>query len=215
MRAIVLAAILAQAGCAQILGIDDPRGDACSPFEVSTCAITDTCDVSEETGVLECRPEGGLDAYQPCETAGDSCSGAKTCLAGLCRRFCDENHGCTQPGDAACTWFVSPTSRVCDADCNVLDGGGCAAAQECILDYDTTGGDLLALCVPQGYLGSLPQGELCEFLGHCAPGLVCDVITGGDNRCHPLCTVGGADCAGTCVSIGQLHQTMDLGVCRQ
>jgi hypothetical protein len=215
MRALALAALVMLAGCAQILGIDDPRGDRCSPFDVHTCDLSDTCDLDEGTHLLTCRPEGGLAEYAPCGgDIGDTCSGALTCYEGVCRHFCDAQHGCGSNGESSCTNDLPDTTqKVCDDDCDVLQGTGCAGGLECVANRSAAG-TLLALCIPPGYFGDVASGQHCDFFNACFVGLGCDDGPGGDSTCRPLCTVGGGDCAGTCVELGRLHETLDLGVCR-
>lgn len=214
MRWLLLAAILSGAGCAQILGISDPTGDACSPFQVMTCDPTDTCDVDPDSELLTCRTEGGLPEYALCEQVGDTCSGALTCLGGVCRAFCDDEHGCTRTGESSCIWTDGIDATVCDDACNVFDGTGCPGALECTVDRDEVNMALIGICAPHGYFGAHAQGTGCTFLGECAPGLGCDSDIGGSDTCLPLCHSDGADCPGTCAPIGRLHETTALGVCR-
>jgi hypothetical protein len=139
------ACFLLLAGCAQIIGISDPVGDACSPFDVSTCSLADTCDVDPSSQLLACRPEGGLAEYALCTGTSDTCAGGMTCTGGVCRQFCDATHGCTRAGESSCSWTDTATTTVCDDNCDVFAGTGCMGALECHPDRDETSGGLLAL----------------------------------------------------------------------
>jgi hypothetical protein len=206
---LLVPAIALSASCAQLLGIEDPVGDACSPFDVSTCAVTDTCDVDPATHLFACRAEGGLGVDERCD-GGGLCAGALTCQAGLCRTLCDSQHGCdTGAGESSCLFDLSATATACDSACSILDGLGCPAGdQQCVAD-DTT--NLILLCVPEGYFGNKPLGDHCDFLDECARGAGCDV--NGSHTCVPYCDVENPGACGFCEELGRVHETLDLGLC--
>jgi hypothetical protein len=205
------ALLLPLASCAQLIGIEDPVGDTCSPFDVTTCAVTDTCDVDPTTFLFECRPEGDIGVGVRCD-AGGTCAGALSCVDGICHSFCDAQHGC-DPGDneSSCLYTLSDTATVCDNNCNVLDGSGCPnPGLQCVADFTN---NLTLLCVPDGYFGNKPLGSLCSFLDECDHGLGCD--TEGSSTCVPYCDVANpTTCATTCVELGRVHESLDLGLCR-
>lgn len=204
--------LLLLAGCAQILGISDPHGDACSPFDVNTCSLSDTCDLDAD-GLLACRPEGGLGEYALCDQVGDTCAGGMTCDFGVCRQFCDGTHGCTRTGEASCS-VNDGSLEHCDDACDVFAGTGCTGTLECHPDRDEVSNATISMCTPPGYFGDNASGVHCDQLNACAVGLGCDDLAGGSHTCLPLCHHDGTDCAGTCVEVGRLHETIDLGVCR-
>ena len=209
---VYLLPLVVLAGCAQILGIEDPAPaeDECSPFDVTTCDVSDTCDLDEGGQFLTCRPEGGAQLGEICLPPDLTCAGGLTCYGNVCRSLCDDSHGCNT-GEFGCIVDLLPETRACDTDCNVLTGDCATGEQECV-PLDMAGG-VATLCVMNGYFGDVGEGESCSFLGNCGRGLGCDV--NGDGLCHPLCDVNAPACAtGTCTHVGLVHESLDLGVCR-
>jgi hypothetical protein len=205
----MVAALLAAAGCAQILGIEDPVGDQCSPFDVSSCEESETCDIWEGE-VLTCRPEGGLPVGAICDGAPDTCGGALSCVNGACRTLCDDQHGCGS-GEFGCAVPISVTTSACDSDCNVLDGTGCLNDVD-LMCVAVPVDNFIALCVPNGYFHNLPADSLCTFFEECERGYGCDL--NGSGTCVPLCDFDSPACpSGTCTMVGRLHETLSLGVC--
>ena len=130
-----LAALVMLGGCAQVLGLDDVvPSDQCSPFDVDTCELDETCDVWEAE-VLTCRPEGGLPVNAQCDQGIDTCRGPLSCIDGLCRTICGPERAC-DPADneSECSHWYNDSMTVCDSDCNVLDGTGCVndVDQQCV-----------------------------------------------------------------------------------
>jgi hypothetical protein len=206
-------------GCAQNLGIEDPVGDQCSPFDVETCDLSDTCDVDPtpddpDHPILTCRPEGDRPAGAICDGAPSSCAGALSCIAGVCRTLCDDEHGCDLTEESGCLIDLTATADACDSDCNVLDGTGCSndAEQQCMA---APVNGFVALCVPTGYFGNAAPGASCTFFEACVPGYGCDLPPNGDpGVCVPLCDVDSPACAtGVCNQVGRLHETLALGLC--
>ncbi len=187
MRAAILALGVALGGCQLIAGIEDPVGDACSPFDIDTCDITDTCDGDPDVGRLTCRMEGTVPAGGLCFER-DDCAGPLSCVDGVCRTFCPVyGEACAGP-EAECLrdWFGL---NVCDSACDVLDNTGCSTDTECVISTNGNGVPI-ALCVPFGYFGAVAPGDPCTFLSECTPGYACFDPEGNGGTCTPLCTVG-------------------------
>jgi hypothetical protein len=206
MRAALLALAAALGGCQLLLGIDDPVGDQCSPFDVDSCDPTDTCDRDPDDGRLTCRMEGTVPAGELCFEP-DDCAGPLSCVDGVCRTFCPVfGDDCPDPAEGECI-KIWGSSHVCDSACDPIANTGCIPDAECILSTNDNGAPI-AVCVPHGYFGAKMSGETCDFLEQCVPGFTCQTGT-----CRALCENGTTCATGPCVARFDTLHGVQTGVC--
>lgn len=207
MRAVVLAAAALLGGCQLLLGIDDPTGDECSPFDVTTCDLTDTCDLDPDDGQLTCRPEGTVRAGGLCFEV-DDCAGPLSCSDGVCRTFCPVfGQPCEDPeGECLRDWG---SGNVCDSACDVIADTGCLIGTECRISTNGNG-QPIALCVPENYYGAVAEGDGCSFLSECLPRLSCHATA---NVCTALCLVGEQCANGPCEQVFDTLHGQLVGQC--
>lgn len=215
MRGLALAAVLLFGGCQLLVGIDDPLGDECSPFDIDTCDLTDTCDIDPDTLLLTCRREGLKQRGELCDGL-DDCAGPLSCANGVCRAFCPVfGQDCPDPLEGSCVIQWGLNAQVCDSACQPHLAGTCGPQTECILTTND-GGTPVSTCVPFGYYGDVPVGGDCTFLAECAEGAACDDLEGDGGICTPLCDVNADDCAvgTTCTArFDTIHDDLQLGFC--
>ena len=210
MRALLLLAPLL-AGCQLLLGIDDPTGDRCSPFDVTTCELDETCDIffTDTAAYLDCRSEGATPVGQICNSA-DDCAGGLICFGGVCHAFCEvPGVGCASPDGVCLIDFYG--YRICDSECNVFDGTGCEAGLDCMVD--TTAPVFTAQCTRRDFHDAQVGVDAdCSSGEFCGVGLAC---VPEDFVCAYLCTPGGDPCTDPdriCDSIDDLHGNA-MGFC--
>ncbi len=220
MRALAIAAAIALGGCQVLLGIDDPVGDQCDPFDDGACDPGESCDVVFDTGLLDCRTAGVLTAHEPCEFA-EECAGGFTCLRGMCRTICNESFDCNgDAGELECIVDISGI-RVCDSNCDVTGAlsGGCPGGFECEIlhNYD---GDLTPLCTRPDDGDAFALDQECYDLDQCVATLACYDENGDSDgqqigRCTELCKVadGGGPCPGECIQLWTPVHGTAVGVC--
>lgn len=114
---------------------------------------------------------------------GDDCSAGLHCLAGRCRRICEEPEQCA---GGTCVPFFALDYDLCLPTCDAL-------AQDCpdSADGERQGCYLMhsgAACLPvagDGGQGNLP-GFACSHLNDCARGAGCVAIA-EEHLCKPYC----------------------------
>ncbi len=213
MRALAIVAPLLLGGCQLLLGIEDPAGDECSPFDVTTCDPTDTCDIDLDNGTLTCRIEGTVQANELCFDQ-DDCAGPLSCVDGVCHTFCPVyGQACSDTGEGECLKQWS-SETVCDSPCDVIGNTGCVAGADCFVSFN----DLavpMAWCLQNGSGGIVAGGEPCTFFSECLPGYACyDPDQDSAGTCTPLCIVGEPCATGTCEAVlsDPIHGQM-IGLC--
>lgn len=209
MRAALLAAALALGGCQLLLDIEDPVGDECSPFDIDTCDLTDTCDIDPDDGRLTCRMEGTVPAGGLCFEP-DDCAGPLSCSNGVCRTFCPVfGEACEDPAEGFCLINWGNSGQICDSECSVVFGDCTNPDTDCILSTNDSGTPI-SVCVPEGYYGNLPRGAACDFLEACEPGNACNA----DGICAELCELG-PNCNGgaQCVAAFETLHGVQYGFC--
>jgi hypothetical protein len=223
MRALLLAALAALAGCQVILGIDDPKPagaddddddvaidaspidgppidtppPACDIFDPDACGAGMACDYIADTSTIDCRASAGAGALGACTTAPE-CGPVSTCQAGACRTYCNVDGDCTSAQNH-CHDFQHPSGvKICDSMCDwtANDDGGCGAGYLCKLGQvgDGTGTDAAAICVP-GTPGTVSAGGECTAHEDCVGGTAC-TSDGVDpvNRCYQFCKANAPNC---------------------
>lgn len=232
-----LAGLLASAGCGEEPGA--PARD-CDPLRNTGCAVAEKCSLLVESedpfvATVTCVPSGNIPLGRPCGFGApgplgfDDCLPGSFCLDGLCTSICAPESGCAG-ADEACVEhggvFEDRGLGLCTRLCDPLSATGCAPAQGCYLGL----GSGQSTCHGAGGLG---QGQVCEYIDACAPGLGCVLLDpdGARTRCTAMCdpatatTVSGQTCAqalGTgapaCVAIARFYGDTpgvpdDVGMC--
>ena len=186
------------------------------------CTTTETCDVADQAGNVECVTAGKAVMGNPCvATAG--CARGLTCMFGTCHAYCNTpGSACTEPNTNGCLQVKGsndagiPNLAVCQVKCDLRDAVGCggttpAGTGLCIVDDKGTT-DCVNVASPK------PQGAACAPTDDCAPSTVC-VTTGGapNGTCRKWCRVGTTDCGGAvaCPSFGTkvFVGTQEYGAC--
>jgi hypothetical protein len=177
-----------------------PTGDdagappPCDPTSTTSCGANSTCYVRCEgtQSAGTCTPAG---LGQP----GQACTGNKDCAPGsqcfeyacgkICMKFCKGDLEC---GEGRCSTMVpcgttATPHRVCSQPCDPRGEGttGCQSGLRCFL-FD---GENAACDCPGANRG---DGEPCQGVRDCRPGLVCLEMEGAVRACRPLCKLAEA-----------------------
>jgi hypothetical protein len=177
MRWLVLA-VLALAGCNQLLGVDDVRIDHDGGDDAPDDAGIDgppACTLSGDTCVTnaECCTDACVDNRCACAGDGDGCTAHEQCCGGSCspEGTCTALSGTCLTSGNRCGSHTECCSHYCLAGtCSpspsycVQAGDACAADDECCSGMcDRTVGDTLGLCRPVTGTGATcrPAGEVC------------------------------------------------------
>jgi hypothetical protein len=195
MRGLAIAAAVLLGGCQLLIDLDEPVGDQCSPFDVDSCDITETCEYDDEDngGYLACRDPGDRMIGDLCDAFGD-CGEGLTCADGICRSFCSElGSDCADPEEGECLYNFRG-QLTCDSECDVFDITSCGVGRICELSINEIGRPI-SLCLPENYSGIVEYNQRCTYLTECIPGLACYDTNPGDDIdegvCVHMCT--GAD----------------------
>ncbi len=194
LRFLFAALVMAcQAGAGPIDGStnDVPTGSCCSPIAQFGCSAVEKC-VLSSTGCsnkVACVPDGTVASGDQCEVQPDDCKRGAMCVDGRCRSFCSALQDtcdvglCPPPaGDIhVCSKSCDPRSPMCES------------GDECYLPLDATSETPGCLSV-----GTLSEGQECEYPNDCGTGLTCSRESSGRIgvcrlRClttQPVCDLG-------------------------
>ena len=196
----------------------------CSPWE-QDCCPTEQCvpwanDGSDSFNASRCSPvaEDPAAVGEPCVAVGSAVSGLDDCelgaicwnvdpdtLEGRCVAQCTGDPSAPEcPADLVCAIAADEKLAVCLPPCDPLSGD-CPLATSCF-NY---GGQFVCTTLPE----SAAEGESCEPINACDPGLTC---VGGDTIdckespcCTPLCDLVDGDPACPDAAMGQVCTPWD------
>jgi hypothetical protein len=204
MLRLALVAALALAGCAQVLGLDDPAlrdGGADDPDRVDAAvdampdAIGPTCDdgacppgtTCDIIGFeRRCRPVGASAAGGPCQDITD-CADGLSCYLGVCRTICTSRTDCAPGIEAECNVQTSASDTfLCDSVCDPLPAAAstCGEATYCRPESIDVGSS--TVCAARDLAGNLGQDVACGP-SSCLPGYACGDYEFSVYRCMALC----------------------------
>lgn len=170
-------------------------------FSYNAVAATDCL---QKVSGLGCKAFDA-DVYEVCgdtfqgDTRDGTCKSGYECKAGQrcetenqCPGVCVPKSGASQPcrnsGDCGSGLFCSERTGTCTPLVEVN-----AACDPAAGEFQCVEGSVCKdrKCAPYASIYSAAQGDSCDLLNRCRPGLVCAM--GGDaNKCEPLAAVGGA-----------------------
>jgi hypothetical protein len=210
---LLVAALVVVAGCATILGLDDPKeapggcAHACDLEDNCGCAATETCSWNSTSGEVSCRTVFGSSALgQGCAQDAD-CALGTSCVFGECRRYCYNDEQC---GATKCKTDFTPNvpTITCADACTPVTNAGCPGSLACLINQGTD----QAFCFAGD---SQPAGSDCSADPfRCEPGAICHA-EGAAHVCRAQCDPAGAACAaGTCTAAADLTvRGTPYGVC--
>jgi hypothetical protein len=201
--------------------IEDPDGGTMS-FECDVfaqdCPAGEKClawanDGGNSWNATRCSPivEDPGQIGEPCTVVGSGLSGMDTCdvgmmcwnvdaetLEGTCLGLCigDRSSPTCDDPSAYCAISCDGALTLCLPQCNPLEQD-CAEGQAC---YPMGNGYFTCAPDASGDMGA--QGDPCEFINVCDPGLTCltaDAVGCDETAfgcCTSYCVVGGSPCAG-------------------
>lgn len=195
-----------------------PPSNKCGVVDQCGCNATQTCDVKDTAGNVECVAAGTAGMGRACtSTAG--CEKGLTCVFGTCHAFCSNT--CSIPGTNTCYQVQQgtaavPNFKVCQVTCDLRDANSCGG----------TNAAGPAACVPDGAgatdcesAGTAAVNQTCSGTASapsCAPGLTCVKLSNTSNQCKRWCRVGTSDCgSSTCTGFSTKIKvgTVEYGVC--
>lgn len=185
----------------------------CDPV-TPTCGPNMTCQIDCTLRLGECTAGGTGGPGTTCTRNSDCIPGSQCfdytstgCPVKVCLRFCNTIAECAQPGADAgvnpgslcegpveCSGFTTGY-RTCTFGCDprlaAVSAGstGCPTGLSCLIVGDS---DQVDCACPEA-TRIKHEGDDCARASDCAPGLVCDLMTGG-GKCRPVChcaTQGG------------------------
>lgn len=186
--------------CDSLGGLND-----CDVLE-QNCPDGEKCVPTEGFDDNTCVPAGGdAAAGEPCFGGGggeDNCDANSWCYAAnggepTCQPFCTPEAECEDP-DQSCGIFNSGVIAMCLDNCNPTEVEACVEGSTCAPNAE---GEQPFVCLPGGSNG-LGQGDPCNFVNDCSPGLGCfsaDYVDGCESNfcCSSYCELDDPDaCAG-------------------
>jgi hypothetical protein len=193
-----------------------PPSSKCGLAPQCGCTSTQTCEVLDLSGNVDCVAAGTADRGHACTGTGQ-CKQGLTCV-GTCHPFCDT--ACTDPKSNVCLQIkntggvVIPNLKVCQMNCDLRDPMACGGTNP----VGTAGCDVVddkgnTDCVQ---VGNVALNGTCSASARCKPALVC-ITTGGVSRCRTWCRMGIAgDCTtGACGGLTPklMVGTQEWGIC--
>jgi hypothetical protein len=185
---------------------DAGAGPACEPTSSTACGSGLTCFVKCDTSMMArgaCTAAGSGQPGRAC-TGNPDCAPGSQCFdyacGSLCKKFCKVDADC---GEGRCNTVVPcgtrlTTHRVCSQPCDPRGDGrtGCPGELRCFL-FDGE----IANCDCRG--ADRGDGESCQSVRDCQPGLLCVEMEGAVRACRPLCKLGEGGCAAdrTCTQL--------------
>jgi len=221
MRASVVAALIGvlAAGCASILGIQDPQESQQSTVDSNGCVhapcdlpdncgcqAAETCSWRSNTGESYCRATAGTAKRGEGCAKDDDCVKGTACVFGECRTFCVNDGPCSGTRCNADFRDAVP-ELVCADPCTPVTNDGCPGSMACLLIQGgdqafCLAGDTIAL---GGDCGANPFG--------CVKGAVC-YRGAGTSTCRQICDSTAACSSGACMLKNDLTRDGKMyGVC--
>ena len=200
------------AGFVPELDVGDGVASKCNPG-TQNCPVGEKCmwyanDGGPAWNATRCVPvdPGAVEVGQACAVEGNAVSGIDDCPrgsmcrnvdakgAGMCESLCVGTWGtqCLDP-DELCVQGAEGLG-LCYRACDPVDPNACPPGQGCYASY---GG---LVCVPDASGRDGAQGDPCEFVNACDPGLLCtgaaslDGCTGASGCCTAACDLDAPSC---------------------
>ncbi len=191
------------------------------------CALTETCDVQDNAGNVNCIAAGTAGPGKSCTTTA-GCALGSTCIGNACKPYCpagtstDGGGGaCGLTGTSTCVQIGAastpiPNLKVCRAACDLTNATSCDQANA--IPGLVIGCDLDSTNQPDCFKTNSNMGS-CLSDGICAPAYVCATLANdAGSACKKWCKVGpkSATCGGVdCPSFGPkiLVNGVEYGAC--
>jgi hypothetical protein len=164
--------------------------------------------------VRVCKTAGSGQAGDACDNDAD-CAAGTMCLfvagLGVCRAFCEQDASCAPPG-GLCTieLALSPgTEKWCSDNCDPITTAGCTLpGSKCeLLQAADPPQPWYSVCVTAG---TGVQGDPCNSLDDCAPGLGCLTVN-SVSSCHQWCNVGAPNCPAAAPTCAPFDPVLTIG----
>jgi len=176
---------------------DCPKGEKCTSY-VSTPG-------GQTVDATKCVPVIGDDLWgEPCErmTDNDTCAAGFFCMTdvsgntgpGTCLEYCSPGNECVYGGE--CFPFNDGALPVCEVLCDPILQD-CPEGQGCYAAFDN-----FVCAMPGAPEGQGNDGDPCNTIQSCNPGLICRGGTAG-------CPMDGACCTPVCEVSGPAEQCAD------
>jgi hypothetical protein len=209
-------------GCDPVNPQAGSDGGASADGGVLLCTATQTCQVdcvppNNMPPRNECVTGGSGGPGTTCKSNGDCQPGTQcfsyACAAGavkLCLRFCNGNTDCAAfgatgagpgsvcEGPVMCPTFLT-AYHTCTFNCDpraaaASTQGGCPAGLICVMPASM---DQVDCACPEA-TRTMKEGQACTQAADCAPGLICNQMS-GTKTCRPICRCD-ANTAGACTA---------------
>lgn len=183
-----------------------PPSNKCGVAPQCGCAPTETCDVRDNAGNVDCISAGTAGPGKACTTTA-GCALGSTCISGACKPYCPagvsvDGGKCGLTGTSTCIQIAPsgkaiPNLSVCRIACDLVNPTSCdvlnapAGVVGCDLDNNNQ---------PDCFTAAATNPASCATMP-CAPANVCVTLANdGGSVCKHWCKVGdNTPCgAGTC-----------------
>jgi len=207
----------------------------CAPAQPGSCAPPQTC-------YVDCTTQQGVCVQGGTRGSGEACNSNSDCMAGTqcfdfgcgpntkyCLKFCNADGDCagsTAVGAvSACTDpvvcpamgstpAVTTSYKTCGFVCDPRGDGkkGCPAGLTCFLFNSGSGGQDAPGCGCTALTQVGTDGAKCTTANDCAPGFLCDQMSGG-TVCRRLCQMASPGDCPTGQACAALQNNATFGVC--
>lgn len=221
---------LSPSGCPSVdAGTDAPLTfPGCDPAVPTSCPATQTCYVDCANQLGHCVQGGTKGPGELCNDNTD-CAPGTQCFdfncpstTRVCLKFCAGDDVCAASSNSAGTSTcrdpvlcpAMTTYKTCGIPCDPRGTAtsGCPSGLNCFLFADPAGGADSPSCSCPAATRVGTDGVTCSASSDCAPGFICDQMTGGQ-FCRRLCKMGSAgDCPGG-TNCAALVNNSVFGVC--
>jgi hypothetical protein len=202
-----------------------PPSNKCGVAPQCGCAPTETCDVLDNNGNVDCIAAGTAGPGKACTTTA-GCALGSTCAGGACKPYCpagtstDGGGGkCNLTGTSTCVQAIVnnkpiPNLALCRIACDLVNPTSCDVANA---PAGVVGCDLDNTNQPDCFTASATNPPSCAA-ANCAPANVCVTLANdGGSVCKHWCKVGdNTPCgAGTCSGFATklLVNGVEYGAC--